>query len=1334
MKVQQPGRKAGTLVNKAVFSYFTRFVSDKDTERVSGACNLIEFLCNNKANQSQNGSNGTAEGSETATTTERAYSLKRLVRGVGSLQNSSRIGFYTGLVGLLEQLKVRDVECPTVTELFALVKSELTETESGKEDGKETTQLELRIGKILVCGAIIKSGLIESATEEELSMVLKTLKNNMHKMLTPLVYTFLNELVARLDSSKFTKHFWPLFEPLLNVPKEKHTFDTLFFLLLLSTGTHKKLINQKYFQSNFGVGKLLDEGNYPYLASVLFGIETAMGVNHPFYGCLFEHLSKQGALVAFWRDAIVPQLEQPEGSGQSKYFDIIVLRMLISILARLPDYADLPEVLQPAFVKFLLHKLKTRTKYAEDVQNLYEEACIALVECYPKIEDESARLATFRRLIQAPGSVLIEKYAPCKLLQNLLLTLSADSLRSIAGDLKTCVLDEAATASNGERSYAAQMLQRLLSLRQLIGSEQDGEEGSSDEWHRELVRCFLTVGVFYCAADGVTVLKGPKQGKPISEEQAEMMRGLFFHSLEHHHVKLSTEREFLLSIVRHVNKLLQTHGVKSLRSTLTDEQLACWNDMFAKVSKGSDEKKSGKKRASTVAPAGSKCDTVFHILLMYMGLHLFNDPELASSSLVELDCVMKRIEQKPTQRRQSNGKATTPDEEPEWIEVVVDLFLNLLSQNSMLLRKVIGHLFPHLSGELTLPALNQILSVINLKDKSNPLSAPDEDDDSEAEEEVQADEKDDAKDGEAEGENDDDDDDDDDEDDDDEDDEDDDEDDEDDEEDGGIMGDEEEEENITDDMRDAIQTALGPANPETDTESIDLDELDEEQGRRLDEALTAAFFAFRKTKTSRKRKGPTKAEKQMDSAVTHFRMRVLDLIDTYLKHEPDMLHCLELMLYIFEMLPVALREEVKYGPILKRFRQIFGTLVRIKKFKRDATGVGMDQLVQILRDLVEKVAKGVAFPDRNQYLLKACQFIVICSELLESKQGPEQAGQQSGEPNAVDRAFGDLLVEFITNRNPPLALNVFQNLFRMRWNGNWHLAERLFRAGLKVDTVRAIRRIQTLQLLRELLRNRRLINSDPKRSTDALRSICKEALTPYIDQLEASVIDGDRSIGQNELHELLLVLLEVHSLSSQLAADGKKEDKKKQLLKWEKIGEKVQAMRLFVLNSQTMSSYRQLCQRLKLQPIGNEGLSALKENRTNATSAVTKTTTTAIADDEEHLINGGNGEDNDEPVAPKQKKKKKSKDQTKSNGTTVEQDDSAVPVLNGHHDTNGDEHAGDEDDNDQEMTTMAQDTEHTDGQTKRKRKKEKRNHGDDAEEGEGLSKKEKWRRKQSVSQ
>ncbi|XP_053680027.1 myb-binding protein 1A [Anopheles nili] len=1308
---EQPSRKAGTLIDKNVFGFFKHFINEDDKVRVQGACSLIEFLCKD-SHRKPNVTNG-ADEKPNPKTAETAYALKRLVRGVGSSQNASRIGFFTGLVGLLGQLKNKK-DCPTVTDLLTLVGSELNDSECGigrTKAKKNNARFELRAGNVLVCGAIIKSGLIENASEMELQKVLDALKNDMYKSLKPLAYTFLSDLASRLDSSKFSKVFWPVFEPFLNVSKEMHSLDSLFFLLQLSTGTHKKLVNHKYFERNFGVSKLLHEGNFPYLSSLLFGIDSAMAINHPFLNCLLEFLNKEDMMVVFWRDAIVPVLEK-EGEHRPKFTDTIALRLMISILGQLKNLADVPEVLQPAVMKFFLSKLKNRTKYSEDSQNLYQEVCVALAECYPKMEDENVRLATIRRLMQAPSSVLIDKYAPCKLLLNLIVTLSAESLRELGDELKLLILDES-TGTNAERTYAAQILQRILSLRQLT-AEANGK-GQIDRWHLQMVQFLLNLGVFY-SADGVSVLKSSKQEKAISEELAGTLRGLFISTLEHRHAKLSNEQEFLLSIVRHVDETMRMHGgVKSLRNSLTEEQIACWHKMFATVSGGTG-KKQFKKRSLT--GKGAERDTkqsniVFHILLMQMGLHLFIDPELACSSLIELECVMKKIEEKAKHRQKSNGvpssikyvhKKQQKDEylldeeesEPEWIEVVVDLFLNLLSQNSHLLRKVIGHVFPHLSSEITLPALNQILSVINLKDKSNPLAVQgEEENESEIEEEdkdsdeeiMENDSVEDVLDEET-NDNDNE---------------------EEEDEDDEIMGDEEEEENITDNMRLAVQTALGGANPETDTESIDLDEMDEEQGRQLDEALAAAFRAFRK-KSSHKRKGPTKAEQQMDVVLTHFRMRVLDLIDAYLKHEPDMILCLELMQYIFEMLPVAIREEAKYGVILNRYKQIFNNLVRIKKFKSDTQSVQMEQLSKILRDLIEKVAKGAAFPERNLYLMKACQFIVICSQMLNKQQANVE------ESNVVENTFNELLGEFLINRNPPITLSVFQNIFRMHWNGNWCLLVTLVKAGLKVASVRAIRRIQTLQLMRELLRNRRLINSDQPRSARLMREICANSLTPYITDLEAAIIAGDRTIGQNEVYELMEVLVEIYGLSSVLCK-SENEDKKKgkkqpqQFLRWEKIGLQVQAMRRFVLTSQTMTCYRKLCQRLNLEPIGNEGLPVVEKN--------VSTTNVESAD------RAKNGDS----------KKVKSKNQKKINGTVdLEEDvgnndETVVTMINGH----GNSASADEDYNDDEELMedgKAQNQEHgTPNGVNRKRKKEKKNG-----EVKGLSKRDKRRRKEVLLQ
>lgn len=50
-------------------------------------------------------------------------------------------------------------------------------------------------------------------------------------------------------------------------------------------------------------------------------------------------------------------------------------------------------------------------------------------------------------------------------------------------------------------------------------------------------------------------------------------------------------------------------------------------------------------------------------------------------------------------------------DEPNWVEVVVELMLSLLSRESYLLRQLISRVFSHLCSELTPQASHQILQV-----------------------------------------------------------------------------------------------------------------------------------------------------------------------------------------------------------------------------------------------------------------------------------------------------------------------------------------------------------------------------------------------------------------------------------------------------------------------------------------------------------------------------------------------------------------------------------------------------------------------------------------------
>ncbi|XP_055643593.1 uncharacterized protein LOC129779874 [Toxorhynchites rutilus septentrionalis] len=1138
-------------MDKTVFKYFDKLINVDKEIRLRGAFDLISFF-----NESAHSDGGKIK--------ERAYALKRLVRGIGSNNNASRAGFFTALVGYLEEFQNTELS-PTIAEIFNLVKTELCDIDDG-DSKKQQSKLEQRVGQISVCGAIITSGLIEGASDDELQTVMKALKKGMYKSAKPLAFSYLSELVKKVDKKKFNRILWPLFEEMLIIPKEEQTMDTVHFLLVASA-FHGKSINGQFYENNFASPQMLHVKNYGYLAGLLWDIPNTDTINHPYYDFLIEQLVKQNKMVEFWTHGVDPILS--DSNSAHKYKDIVALRVFITILNKTENFDDILNILSSAMLEMVLNRVKSFSQLSEDVRDLYQEAFEALNDIYTKITEES-KLKLFEKLIDSPSSILIEKHANVKIIQNLLNTMDGDSVKKVAIVLKKFIIaDDRTDVLNSERTHAAHLLQKLLTNRHVL---------SEYEWRIDIVKFFLDLGIFF--SDGRRILKLSKDhSSALSPDLVPTMKSLFFHCLEHSYPKLTEKKAFLLSFVDHVQSILQKSGNKVLRMELSDDHLQSWNRMYKIIT--STEKRN------------KKLTNVFNILMMYMGLHLFSDPELASSSIGELESVMKRVQQKKSTSKKNNMEIDQSGSsgEPEWIEVVIDLFLNLLSQNSHLLRKVIGHVFPHLSSEMTITAFNQILSVINLKDKTNPLSADEQKNEEESNgDDMESEEDDDDTNGEDSDEtgasaN-----------------EEDTEQEESEQEDG--FTDDEKDDTVTEKMRMAIHAALGAAKPETDTESVDLDDMNEEDGKRLDEALAEAFKMFKQSKKTK----PTKAEERVETTLTHFRMRVFDLIDIYLKHTPNLVICLELMLYVFEMLPIAIKE-TKHKQILDRYRQIFNNLTKVKQSNIEVKDVSADQLSQILIDLMEKVAKGSSFPEKNQYLLKACQFIVISSQLVEKN-------NNNGKNARVDKMFSQYIKDFLSDRNPPLTLNVFQTLFRMVWTGNWRIAESLAEHGLKKQT-RVIRRTQTLQLLKELMKNRRLINANSQSALKSIKAVVN-SLNTYMEEISQS-----HEISQNEFNELVEFLLELQCLQKQIP--------NLQCVKWNQISAQIQSLRRINLNSHAMSNYSRLCKQLQIEPVKNNQIKL--QNGTSKRKSETN-----------GAMNGDESDDSDDEVENVQ-----SEDQTNGN-------------------------------------------------------------------------------------
>jgi DNA polymerase phi len=100
---------------------------------------------------------------------------------------------------------------------------------------------------------------------------------------------------------------------------------------------------------------------------------------------------------------------------------------------------------------------------------------------------------------------------------------------------------------------------------------------------------------------------------------------------------------------------------------------------------------------------------IFHTMNLHMVLQLFLDPEMAIMSINELQCCYEKLIK--ISKKHKKFVETITEDEPQWVEVVVDLFLSLLSRNNHLLRSLINCVFSHVCPYLTPSSIHQILAV-----------------------------------------------------------------------------------------------------------------------------------------------------------------------------------------------------------------------------------------------------------------------------------------------------------------------------------------------------------------------------------------------------------------------------------------------------------------------------------------------------------------------------------------------------------------------------------------------------------------------------------------------
>ncbi|XP_017763658.1 PREDICTED: myb-binding protein 1A [Eufriesea mexicana] len=983
-----------------ILDYFTKLKNEIESERIHGGIALLKYLIQ--------------QNSEHSDSQEFKYAIKRLIRSLGSSKTTSRIGFYTTLTVYLIMNPETSIE-----QFLSIVNSELhpVNSNSKSENG------DIYMGRILAYGTLIRSKILLNSTCEIQLQIIQDLINagKQRSYLSIVSVSFLVEFVNQIDAECIKQSVWPVIEKEFGKPWTEQTLDS-FYALLVIKNKCPSLVNE-FSKKHFGTENIITKETMDDIVKVLLDLPRIISCHHPIFKFFCENLVSTELIIDFWTH-IDQKFTKP-----SKTDEYLVVQILKFILSNTIDKSILPSLLSPNYVQHMLKKCTGSKYHNKDEVILGFKEVLNLLILATNSDDTKLKIqiAVLKKLILYPGDLMIEKKTGIKVIQMLTGNLNLDGIKKVSKIYRDIIentiprnkLNTKAESfwTNAERIYAAHLLTRLMGHPKTLVDK---------EWRLDQLKFLFTYGL--CEMPNVGV------------DLAPQFKETFYHALDHKLPRLNDLRNILSELVHFLDIHLKKQTLK-LRNPLGNEANNSWEKVMCLI-----KNLENNSRKTEAVP-------VFHTMNLHMGLQLFSDSQMAIMAIDELQSCYERLLKKSKKHKINSNK--TQDDEPEWVEVVVDLLLSFYSKNSHLLRSLVGCVFPHICSYVTPTAIHQILAVLDVRDDKGPLITKNgfnnEEEENSSETESNSDSDNDDKineeninnevetstdndsDSNEESMNEDED------------------------------EDEDEDETVTDRLRMAVRQALGDASVQTDDEDINVDNIDEEEGKRLDESLAAAFRILRENRQSRSKKQEKSAQ-----TLTHFRIRVIDLLETYLEYTPSMAIVLDMLLPLFTLLEYCIKDPHQ-KPLQDRVRSCLKILSMIKKFK-DTENVDEELLTVILKALIEKGERTTSvYHEMSDKLAECCTFLVRCVQ------------QANVSTDAIIKIYVENLTAFFKRRDCVLSPLLFKSILQLQWDGNWHLTPLLVDFAFD-STVRSFRRGYALEFLTIFYNNSRLVHSDKKHS------------------------------------------------------------------------------------------------------------------------------------------------------------------------------------------------------------------------------------------------------------
>uniref|UniRef100_A0A9J8ACY3 MYB binding protein (P160) 1a n=2 Tax=Cyprinus carpio TaxID=7962 RepID=A0A9J8ACY3_CYPCA len=429
---------------------------------------------------------------------------------------------------------------------------------------------------------------------------------------------------------------------------------------------------------------------------------------------------------------------------------------------------------------------------------------------------------------------------------------------------------------------------------------------------------------------------------------------------------------WIYCVVQYATTLLNQSKHVQCVQTLSPEQRQGWDSMLESVEA---LRKKAKKSSSPE-------HTAFQYLFLLVGIQMFKAPDESLELLNDLRTCVEKAQAKKSKKK----KASKLDcnEEPHWVEVVVEILLSLLSQPSRLIRSVCKAVFSRICPHLTQEALSSILNVLDPnkdEDESGVMVTDEKEKKRKHKEEDKQDNE------------------------------------------------EDEEEEVRLNIVNIYTSKLNnfASNSATEEDGSDEEELDDAAMMKLDGSLASLFLEHKKKIQAKKdEKDRLRKEKVL---VRDFKIKVLDMVEMFLNKQGSSALVLGMVEPLLSVIENGMSSETSQQEqdFLRKAADIFrNRLCRAKYYCRETDGREAE-LHEMLERLIGRAQKLTDSSVSPYYFSAALYVLKVLRGVVSEQDSLRLMGKMDVE--RVTTCFKNALTSFLTKRKSPLTGAMFIDLF-----------------------------------------------------------------------------------------------------------------------------------------------------------------------------------------------------------------------------------------------------------------------------------------------------------------